>query len=384
MQREAGWEDALSNTFIEDQAYWRKWWSALFQPKANRKRNGFLLLAFGWIAFAYLLLLAVFEKLKIVEPDGVMSYEDARSFFLMLAALLSPFLAFLGFHIADRRLHEQEKQTNLQTAAAVQQRYVDSVKLLSGKENHQKFSGITALRDPDIARNDTLFNAASSTLLSFIRTYGRPLARNQDTATDKDRVKMVQEAFNTWCFLEAEHETAAASDANLKQRQRREIFEDLRLPRIRFDRGLPIRLLKFDNCNLNEMECFGPELQFVAFHNCSLIGAQFFTSNLVGCEFTGNIIDSANFQNMISDNKVSILSGSPKLETLNLYSAETPPILQEGMHLNTPVKEDNEFMTAGEARQALNHEYDIQGPDDKVPKFIIYRGPDDRPENIRD
>ena len=60
MQREAGWEDVLSNTFIEDQAHWRKWWRALFQPKANRKRNGFLLLAFGWIAFAYLLLLAVF------------------------------------------------------------------------------------------------------------------------------------------------------------------------------------------------------------------------------------------------------------------------------------------------------------------------------------
>ena len=107
----------MNEQFIDDQAYWREWWGTLFQPKADKKRNGFLLLALGWIAFAYLLLLSVFEKFKIVEPDGVMSYEDARSFFLMLAALLSPFLAFIGFHIADRRLHEQEKQTNLQTAA---------------------------------------------------------------------------------------------------------------------------------------------------------------------------------------------------------------------------------------------------------------------------
>ena len=68
----------------------------------------------------------------------------------------------------------------------------------------------------------------------------------------------------------------------------------------------------------------------------------------------------------------------------NKYRPNKPPKVPPGTRLSTPVDEDSEFMTAGEARQALNLEYDINGPDDSVPKFIIYRGPDDRPENVGD
>ena len=346
------------------------------------RRNFYFVMVLVSVGFVLSIFIYYWCDLTSLATAGITSWDDLRSLGLFVGGTVAPIVAFLGLHLSTGKLHEEKKQTTLQTASSVQQRYVDAVGLLSGQENHQKFSGITALRDPDIARNDTLMNAASSTLTSFIRTYGRPMARNQGTDTDTDRIEMVQEAFNTWFFLEREHVKALGEG---KQRQTRLIFKNLNLPSIRFARDLPIRLIKFEHCDFSNMECFGPKLDCVSFDHCTLTSAEFFSSELVGCEFTRNTIDSAGFQNIRSEDKSRLLLHSIKLIKANFYFAETPPKLEVGMRLNTPVKEDGELMTAGEARQALGEdEYDIQGPDNEVPKFIIYRGPDDRAANIDD
>ena len=43
----------------------------------------------------------------------------------------------------------------------------------------------------------------------------------------------------------------------------------------------------------------------------------------------------------------------------------------DGMMLSPPVHHGDKFMTASEAREALSHEYQVDGPDDEVPDHII-------------
>lgn len=345
MQREAGWEDVLSNTFIEDQAYWRKWWRALFQPKANRKRNGFLLLAFGWIAFAYLLLLAVFEKLKIVEPDGVISYEDARNFFLMLAALLSPFLAFLGFHIADRRLHEQEKQTALQRETGLQQRYVDAITLLSKGKSYQKIAGINALRYPAIAENEVLMASAASTLTAHIRSRGKA-GTEENKGQRERRLREVRESMKTLFFLEE------TSGKPTRYRNGQLHFTDLDLSGME-PRSLPTMVsIFFENCDFCGCDFSGTKLRHVIFLNCHLEGAHFHVPDGFG---VGAGLSSSHISGtMVFINKNLKKSRKPKYSSCK-YDMRRPPFVHRGATLPTPwlyphqVSDDERYMTLEEA-----------------------------------
>ena len=155
------------------------------------------------------------------------------------------------------------------------------------------------------------------------------------------------------------------------------MFLNLNLNEMRFTEDYDWENITFKGGNLWGLEIYNCLLNNITFEGTRLGHAVFQNVHFKYCKMSACEINGTDFEFQSPKELDNLLVG-------NKYPPNEPPKVQPGTKLSTPVNENGEFMTAGEARQALNHEYDIQGPEDKVPKFIIYRGPDDRPENIGD
>ena len=170
------------------------------------------MIALAVLSFASWYVGALIDNVAPNKPTGVEDYEDTRHVALTIAGLFSPFIAFLGLYVAQRRYQTQVKQADVMIGAALQQRYVDAVNLLSQEKSYQKIAGITVLRDPAIAANEVLMASAASTLTAHIRSRGT--ARTEDDTSRLKRLREVQEAMKTLFFLEGKQKNPVAYRGN--------------------------------------------------------------------------------------------------------------------------------------------------------------------------
>ena len=349
----------MNDQFAKDQAYWRDWWSLRRHHKTESNRKGYLVLSFIWMCIAILLINLISQRFKTLELDGVSSYEDARNYFLILATLLSPVIAFIGFHLADQRLHEQEKQTRTMINAALQQRYVDAVRLLAETKSYQKTAGITALRDIEIAKNETLMTSAAATLIAFIRQRGRATPSEvQDIEKRNRRLREFREALQTLLFLEN------ASGNPIKHRKASLVFHDLDLARSSFPltarhlsvasfSGLPeMHHMHFAYCDLSTCDFSATNMNNIIFERCNLSGTRF-----LGCHYSGGL-------HLCDISGATLPDASMGDLTTCIYHPHHPPIPSNFEALPTPYLSDSETSKATGRYMTVEEAEDFWSSDD--------------------
>ena len=306
------------------------------------------------------------------ELQSFRRWQDYAAFLQTLTYIIGPIGAAIALHYAGKRTAQMARQTNAQLAANNQKLFFDALSYLTGSEDHLRLTGLASLRNDIFALNDDFFKPASLTLLSFIRNHGKipDAVENEPTQARNARIELVQEAFETFLFLED-----VRQQQGKPARQKRESFTDLNLIGIRFTNQHPMINMRFDRCRLDYAGFYGPSMESVSFFDCSLNETEFFLDKFLHPQFRRCCIASASFFHANFERGPNALVG-------NFYPAARPPSVMDGMMLSPPVHHGDKFMTTSEAREALSHEYQVDGPDDEVPDHIIFVGPDNREEGI--
>lgn len=295
------------------------------------------------------------------RSGGQTDWAQIKDFVQVCVLLVTPTGVALGLHYAGKRTDQMVRQTNAQQAANSRKLFFDALSYLTGSEDHLRLAGLASLRNDIFALNDDFFKPASLTLLSFIRNHGKipDAVENEPTQARNARIKLVQEAFETFLFLED-----VRQQQGKPARQKRESFTDLNLIGIRFTNQHPMINMRFDRCRLDYAGFYGPSMESVSFFDCSLNETEFFLDKFLHPQFRRCCIASASFFHANFERGPNALVG-------NFYPAARPPSVMDGMMLSPPVHHGDKFMTASEAREALSHEYQVDGPDDEVPDHII-------------
>lgn len=342
------------------------------------RRSPYLLMSYFSLLLIVLLGWLFSHDLIYLLKGGIKTWEDARGVGLFIGGVVASPIAFLSLHVGDSRLREQEKQTALHRETGLQQRYVDAVRLLSEAQPYQRTAGVTALRDRDIANNQTLMTSAATTLEAFIQEQGLGI-QGEYSALVRRRVSEVREAMKTLFFLEDR------SGKPQGYRDRPIDFAGLVLPHFNGNFMPPLTNVNFKNCDLSDCSFFCTEFRHVIFENCGLENATFNVPKGFGLRAGpfGSDISGATFiirKNVRDAYKPKYLSCR--------YNKYKPPIVHSGAKLPPPSLTDRlrmvgeQYMTRQEAEafwsQPGNDKYRPRDQDGNLIE-IVY--PDEQDEN---
>ena len=264
------------------------------------------------IAFGFLLLV-----LFVATPIGIWtrqfcSWAEYGEFLKPFGLFLGPFGAALALHYSGKRTDQMKRQTDAQLLANNHELFTGALGFLASEEHPLRQAGLFTLRNEIFGLNDSYFQPAFASLVSFINTHGvleeclksklKELKDKEMSSSEKEnlkelvridkfRINLLQEAFNTMLFLETQHSSESDSDQKSEKK-----FHKLILPGLRFTTDHDFENMWFDDCLLNEMEIYDCRLKNVKFENSKLKDAIFQHVRFENCKMSRCEINGTDFE----------------------------------------------------------------------------------------
>ena len=124
------------------------------------------------IAFGFLLLV-----LFVATPIGIWtrqfcSWAEYGEFLKPFGLILGPFGAALALHYSGKRTDQMKRQTDAQLLANNHELFTGALGFLASEEHPLRQAGLFTLRNEIFGLNDSYFQPAFASLVSFINTHG--------------------------------------------------------------------------------------------------------------------------------------------------------------------------------------------------------------------